>query len=119
MRIRDWSSDVCSSDLDAEAVAGGVADLDLAGPRLPVDVDAELSRDRVDVVDVEVGEGTRRSVAGVLGEAQMHLAAAQEQVARQVRTKAGLAGVGREAGRAWVWREVSRLVWDELLKISH
>src|SRR3546814_10329751 len=90
MRIRDWSSDVCSSDLDAEAVAGGVADLDLAGPRLLVDVDAELSRDRVDVVDVEVGEGTRRSVAGVLGEVQMHLAAAQEQVERQVRLEAVL-----------------------------
>src|SRR3546814_14558722 len=97
MRIRDWSSDVCSSDLDAEAVAGGVADLDLAGPRLLVDVDSELSRDRVDVVDVEVGEGTRRSVACVLGEVQMHLAAAPAQVERQVRLEA----VRSEERRVW------------------
>src|SRR3546814_4339931 len=49
MRISDWSSDVCSSDLDGREIAGFGALLPRAGGRAAVAVAADIDRMRLPV----------------------------------------------------------------------
>src|SRR3546814_16484294 len=52
MRISDWSSDVCSSDLDTEAGApASVATVLAAGVSPPLAIDAAVSTVAADVAD--------------------------------------------------------------------
>src|SRR3546814_10544761 len=63
MRISDWSSDVCSSDLDL-AIVGGKDDMAGRGDESVADLAAGLGADR-DILEVGIGRrqppGLRRS----------------------------------------------------------
>jgi ABC-type uncharacterized transport system ATPase subunit len=72
---------------DADAVAVGVGELDFAGPRLVVHLNVQLGSNRVYVVDIEVGHGVIRGIAGVFGEMEVHFASAQKGIQREARSK--------------------------------
>jgi ABC-type uncharacterized transport system ATPase subunit len=75
---------------DADAVAIGVGELDFAGPRLDLYFYAEFGCDGVYIVDIEVGHGVIRGIAGVFGEVQVYLASAQKGIQREARSEAVL-----------------------------
>src|SRR5690349_14270268 len=57
--LRDWSSDVCSSDLDRRRGRAGLHDLALDGPVLPVENLDPLAPDHRPVALVEIGNPLR------------------------------------------------------------
>jgi len=63
---------------DAKAVAVGIAQHDVATPRVVLDLDAEIVRDRIDVLDEEIHERSWPRVALVLREVEPHVAPCDE-----------------------------------------
>src|SRR5207244_1884499 len=81
--LRTWAA-------NAQPVAVGVAQLDLAPPGLLVRVGAELGRDGVDLGDAHVDERVRARVAAVLREEDLHAPARDLDEGRHVRLEAVL-----------------------------
>ncbi len=59
---------------DAKAVAVGIAQHDVATPRVVLDLDAEIVRDRIDVLDEEIHERSWPRVALLRREMEPHVA---------------------------------------------
>src|SRR3546814_14025388 len=96
MRISDWSSDVCSSDLNldcplqgfARAVHPGVAPGEVEGPR-----DRGIGT-RIAGIEVRrLLEEAPRMQRGLLGEAVDQLVSAQDQAVRSEERRVGKEGV--------------------------
>src|SRR3546814_18488798 len=112
MRISDWSSDVCSSDLAFVAALGGAANL--------VSVEACTTRLRLIVADQGAVDDAALSALGARGiirpsqnAAPVVLGPVAELVAEEIRgALAGGGGadamvqIGSAAGRARVWQYV-------------
>ena len=104
-------SDVASADgngADPQTVPVGIGERELATPRDGLDLRSDRRRERIDVVHVEVGDAARRGVAGVLGEVEVDVTPAEDDVQRADGVRSGARGRPRSRGARRTARRLGR-----------